>query len=190
MRITLAFAVLLAALPAQAQVTVSLGNGVSHDCYLAAKTVLRPRDGLASCSVALDHAMSPADRAATLVNRGVIQDALRAYAAAWADYNAALRINPNLGDAYLNRGAALMRMQKSDEGIVDIKKGMALGVSLPQIGYYDLAVAEENLGLLKEAYFDYKRAVAADPAYKPALDALKFFKVEVKAVDTKEGARP
>jgi tetratricopeptide (TPR) repeat protein len=190
MRVTLAFAVLLSALPAQAQVTVSLGSGAAHDCYLVAKTGLRPRDGVISCTVALDHTMSATDRAATLVNRGVIQDMLKAYAAAWADYNAALRINPDLGDAYLNRGAALMRMQKSDEGIVDVRKGMALGVSLPQVGYYDLAVAEENLGLLKEAYFDYKRAVAADPTYQPALDALKFFKVEVKPVDSKEEAHP
>jgi len=186
MRVTLALAALLAALPAQAQMTVTLGSGAAHDCYLAAKTGLRPRGALTSCTVALDHVLSAADRAATLVNRGVIQDALKAYAAAWADYNAALRINPDLGDAYLNRGAALMRMQKSDEAIVDIKKGMALGVSLPQIGYYDLAVAEENLGLLKEAYFDYKRAVAADPAYQPALEALKFFKVEVKPADRKD----
>jgi tetratricopeptide (TPR) repeat protein len=189
MRVILAFIVLLAALPAQAQVTVSMGSGAAHDCYLTAKTGLRPRDGLASCTAALDHVLSAADRAATLVNRGVIQDALKAYAAAWSDYNGALRINPDLGDAYLNRGAALMRMQKSEEGIVDIRKGMALGVSLPQVGYYDLAVAEENLGRLKEAYFDYKRAVAADPAYQPALDALKFFKVEVKPVDTKDAAQ-
>lgn len=170
---------LLVAAPAQAQMSVSAGAGLAHDCYEAAKKPGRPRDDIATCTAALEHGgISPADRAATLVNRGVLYDVLKNYQAAWADYNGALAINPDLGDAYINRGAALMRMQRSDEGIWDIRKGMTLGTSLPAVAYYDLAVAEENLGQVKQAYFDYKRALDADPNYKPAAEALKFFKVE------------
>ena len=119
------------ATPAMAQMSVSAGSGIAHDCYEDAKKPGRPMESIATCTAALDHGgLSPADRAATLVNRGVLYDVLKNYQAAWADYNAALRINPELGDGYINRGAALMRMQKSDEGIVDIRKGLALGTSL------------------------------------------------------------
>ena len=176
----LLLASLLLTLPARAQMSVSAGSGIAHECYEDAKDPHFRREHIATCTAALDHGgISPADRAATLVNRGVIYDMLKNYPAAWSDYNAALIINPNLGDAYINRGAALMRMQRSDEGIEDVKKGLALGTSLPAVAYYDLAVAEENLGRIKDAYFDYKRSLVADPNYKPAGEALKFFKVEI-----------
>lgn len=174
-----AVAALLLAVPAQAQMSVSAGSGIAHECYEDARNPRQPRQSIESCTAALEHGgISPADRAATYVNRGVLYDVVKNYPAAWADYNAALRINDRLGDAYINRGAALMRMQRSDEGIEDIRKGLALNPSLPAVGWYDLAVAEENLGRIKEAYFDYKRALEADPKYSPAAEALKFFKVE------------
>ena len=167
------------AMPAQAQMRVSAGSGIAHECYEDARTPRQPRVSIDTCTAALEHGgISAADRAATFVNRGVLYDVVKNYEAAWADYNAALHLNPDLGDAYINRGAALMRMQRSDEGIVDIRKGLALGTSLPAVALYDLAVAEENLGQIKEAYLDYKRALAADPKYAPAAEALKFFKVE------------
>ena len=179
MRAALMLLALALAVPARAQMSVSAGSGIAHECYEDARKPRNPRENIETCTAALDHGgISPADRAATFVNRGVLYDVLKNYQAAWADYNAALRLNPDLGDAYINRGAALMRMQRSDEGIVDIRKGLALGTSLPAVAYYDLAVAEENLGQLKDAYFDYKRALAADPGYAPAAEALKFFKVE------------
>jgi len=179
MRAVAAVFALLLAVPARAQMSVSAGSGIAHECYEDAKKPRNPRENIETCSVALDHGgLSAADLAATYVNRGVLYDVVKNYPAAWADYNAALRIKPDLGDAYINRGAALMRMQRSDEGIADIRKGMVLGTSLPAVAFYDLAVAEENLGQLKDAYFDYKRALAADPKYTPAAEALKFFKVE------------
>jgi len=82
-----------------------------------------------------------------------------------------------LGDGYLNRGVALIRMKRYPEAFTDIQKAIAMGVTTPQIGYYDLAVAEEYLGRVTEAYYDYKRALAADPDYAPATEALTHFTV-------------
>lgn len=130
MRAVVVVLALLTALPARAQMSVSAGSGIAHECYEDAKTPRQPRENIETCTAALDHGgLSAADRAATLVNRGVLYDVVKNYQAAWADYNAALRINDKLGDAYINRGAALMRMQKSDEGIVDIRKGLELGTT-------------------------------------------------------------
>ena len=173
-----AFAGLLAAFsPAAAQVLI-LGNVDGHNCYAAARTGAQPEQGIEACDAALrNEAMSARGRAATLVNRGVLYDIVGRNADAWADFNAGLAIAPDLGNAYLNRGAALIRLKLFDQAVADLQKALALGVPMPQIGYYDLAVAEQNLGLMNDAYGDYQRALAQDPNYTPASEALKGFSV-------------
>lgn len=167
--------------PAGAQSLVSMDNGspLARYCYLDALAAVKSAhvagDAIADCSAALGDAMTPKVRAATFDNRGVLYDVQKNYAAAWDDFNTSITLNGALGDAYLNRGVALIRLQRSDEALADIQRGMQLGASLPQIGYYDLGVAEENLGRLNEAYADFKRSLAADPGFTEASEALKNF---------------
>jgi tetratricopeptide (TPR) repeat protein len=176
--LTSVFAGLLAAAgPAAAQVMI-LGNPDSHSCYVAAQTGVQPVRGIEACDAALKNDnMTARDRAATRVNRGVLYDMVDRYPEAWADFNAGLAISPDLGDGYLNRGAALIRLNRFSEAQADLQKALALGVPMPQVGYYDLAIAEEKLGLVTDAYHDYRQALEQDPNFAPAAEALKRFSV-------------
>src|SRR4051812_24722161 len=105
--ITLAVAAMSAiALQAQAAALV-LGGGDAESCYRAAKRDAADRTSLRLCSRALeDEPLTPTDRASTHINRGVILVNRRTFAEAIADFDAALKLQPRSGEAYLNRGAA------------------------------------------------------------------------------------
>lgn len=179
--VTLALA--CASEPGYSQVTVT-GDNLARSCYRAAldsvKGALHSQDGLANCTAALNGPMSAKNRAATYDNRGILYDAQQNYSDSWWDFNSSIRVNPKLGDAYVNRGVALIRLHKPEQALMDIQKGMALGgSSLPEIGYYDLAVAEETLGRVTDAYYDFKHSLAINPNFAPADKALKNFTVTV-----------
>lgn len=103
--------------------------------------------------------------------------ALGRFDEAMADYDEGISIKPDLGDGYVDRGAALIHMKRYDEAMSDINKGIALGLSYEWAGYYNRAVAEFYLGRIKESYFDYKKTVELAPDFRPAADQLKNFTV-------------
>jgi len=182
LRILVAATVLLAN-PARAQVAVSVASGtLAHNCFVSALATVKTgtrlvRDGMDNCNAALEGPMASVDRAATYDNRGILFNVEENYPSAWQDFNTSIKFNPKLGDAYVNRGVALIRMQKVGQAKEDIQNGIALGVSLPEIGYYDLGVADQLLGRIPEAYADFKQALVANPDFTQAAEALKNFKV-------------
>lgn len=165
-------------LPVQAQIVVSRGVGLAHDCFIYAKSGLSPRDGIDACSEALKREpLDFRDKAATYDNRGVMLDALARTAEAEADFQAAIRLRPDLGDAYVNLGSMLIKKRQYAEALTHINKGLDLGMSFPHVGYYDRAVAEEMTGHYKEAYYDYKKVLELEPGYSQAAERLKDFTV-------------
>jgi tetratricopeptide (TPR) repeat protein len=166
---------------AQAQVSVSAGNDLARSCYTAALTSTYSKmaagDGIGNCNAALAGPLSAKDRAATFDNRGILFEAKRNYSDAWDDFNRSIKLNEKLGDAWINRGVARIRLNQPEDALTDIQKGMSLGPAMLQIGYYDLGVAEESLGKLTDAYNDFKRSLAVDPEFTPASDELKNFVV-------------
>jgi tetratricopeptide (TPR) repeat protein len=179
-QILLFAAVMALALPVavQAQTVVSRGVGLAHDCFMYAKGGFRPLEGVQICNMALRREMLTAkDKAATHDNRGVILNILNRVDAAADDFHAAIRLDPTLGDPYVNLGSMLIRKRQYPEALEQINKGLELGVSFPHIGYYDRALAYDLLGRYREAYYDYKKAVELEPNFKPASDRLKDFTV-------------
>jgi tetratricopeptide (TPR) repeat protein len=189
MKAALAAALLVAplwAMPAAAQtmVSYSANNSLAHDCYVSALTVAKTgmhtmaASALADCDAALNAPLNQSDRAATFDNRGILRDSLKDYSNAWSDFDSSIRLNPTLGDAWLNRGVSLIRMkERPEEALSNIQHGVELGPSLPQVGYYDLGVAHQSLGHAAQAYDAYKRALSVDPSFTPATEALKNFRV-------------
>jgi tetratricopeptide (TPR) repeat protein len=181
MRISFLFAgALLVALgaTAQAQVIVSLGSGRAHDCFVHAKTGEQPRQGLAVCNTALTvDALDKKNRAGTHDNRGVVLNMLGRTEEARADFNKAIELDPNLGDAYVNLGAMLIKQGRHEEALGQINKGIALGMAFVHIGYYNRAVAEQLLGRFRESYYDYKKVLEIEPSFKLASERLKDFTV-------------
>jgi len=93
---------------AEGAVTV-LGNGLAHTCFNAAEFGENPTDGIAACSEALEQTALPIrDRAATLVNRGILYSRINQPQMALADYDRGIAMSPSLGEAYVDRGAALI----------------------------------------------------------------------------------
>lgn len=163
-------------LPANAQTIVSAGSTMAHQCFLFAKAGAKPRDGVEICNASLrNDPLNARDRAATYGNRGVLLSAMNEVDEAEADFKAAIRWDATLGDPYVNLGSMLIRKRQYHEAIEQINKGLELGVSFPQIGYYDRALAYDYLGQYKEAYADYKRTLEYDPGFKLASERLKAF---------------
>ncbi len=123
-----------------AQATVSvMGDGPARECFQLA-TYSRPDESaLKICKDALGSDLSKRDRAATLINRGVIEMELDRMQSAQDDFNKGIAMMPDLGEGYLNRGAAFIGQKQFSEALEDLNKGLALGVSRPEIGYYDRA---------------------------------------------------
>ncbi len=171
------------AIPAQAAVTV-IGPGPAQLCYQAADEGMSPLDYMVYCDQALHGALSDSDRAATLVNRGVLKLAINSTDAAAADFNAGLAINDKLGEAYVDRGATLITKRRYAEALTDINRGLALGTTDAHLAYYDRAVASEALGNLQGAYDDYRKALEIKPDFEKASIELKRFKVVDKPAGT------
>jgi len=181
---------LLLSAPAQALVTV-VGAGMAHDCFIAAKSGVNLRAGIAVCNMALaEEMLSARARAGTYINRAVMKSALGQTGDAMADYNSGLSLDPELGDGYVDRGAALITLKRYDEAIADINKGIALGQSYEHVGYYNRGVAEFFLGQVTQSYYDFKKASEIAPDFRPASEQLKNFVVtRVRVPAGQEGAR-
>jgi tetratricopeptide (TPR) repeat protein len=180
------FAMLAAALlPAPAFAAISvIGGGLGRECYLAAELNRNLADGLATCDRALaEEAFNRRDRAATLVNRGILHMQNRDFARAIADYDRALATEPKLAEAHVNRGIALLHSGGRDREAVDaLTKGLALQPSRPEIAHYSRAVAHELLGNAREAYADYAAAAQLKPDWPEPAEQLKRFSVERRPV--------
>jgi len=183
LRTAFLFATICTATSANAALTV-IGQGPAHDCYVAALHDYGAAGGEDICSLALDSApLNLRDRAATLVNRGVIRTRLGRLEAALSDDDQAVAIGrylspSDLGVAYVNRASVLNGLGRPREAFDSANKGLSLGAANPAIGYYDRAVAEEMLGDIKAAYHDYKQAIGLDPNFTPAARQLTRFRVD------------
>ena len=174
---------LLAALPAGAAVTV-MGPGLAQGCYKAAQFNLDPRDGMVTCTTALnEQALTLHDRASTYVNRGILRTRVSDTEGALDDYNMAISLMPELAEAYIDRGANFITLKNYSWAVADLDKGLALGAKQPEIAYYDRAVAHESLGDVRAAYEDYKKAVAIEPHFTLAIEQLQRFKVVRRPAD-------
>jgi tetratricopeptide (TPR) repeat protein len=172
-------AVGLAGRPARAAVSV-YSNNQARDCYIAAKFGDKQRRGVADCTAALVMGLSKHDVAGMLVNRGVIYLGYTRYGLAVDDFNASIKLDATIGDAYVNRGAAEIALKKYAEGRADIDKGLPLGPDEPQKAYYNRGLADEYLDDEKAAYFDYLKASQLDPDWDAPKKELLRFNVSAK----------
>ncbi len=163
----------------QAAITV-LGTGMASDCYQAAEFGGDPRAGVVTCTKALDEPISLLDRAATFVNRGILEARIEMSKDALDDYNIGIKLRPDLAEAYIDRGATYIATHRYAEALQDIDKGIGLGARQPEVAYYDRAIAHEGIGDIRGAYEDYKKALELQPNFALAADQLTRFKVVKK----------
>jgi tetratricopeptide (TPR) repeat protein len=177
--VVLAAGASLAATSAEAQAVTVLGGGFARECSNAAlggESDLRFEE---VCTQALTTELLDArDRAGTYVNRGVLKLRRKDFAGAQYDFNQAIGTKPDLGEAFVNRGAAAVGARRYSDGLADINKALELGVQEPEKAYYNRALAYEGLDDMKSAYFDYRKAIELKPDWEMPKQELARFTVE------------
>jgi tetratricopeptide (TPR) repeat protein len=176
---SLALATVLAAtsFAGAASAYVIVRGGLAGLCYQQARDDDRSLDAIDNCSGALASGLSTRDRAATLINRGIIHMNRDAPERALADFDTAIQLQPMLAEGHINRGAALLAQDNYEGAITAINRGLALEPVDPARAYYNRGVANEELGQLRAAYDDYRRAADLAPTWAPPRTELTRFRV-------------
>jgi tetratricopeptide (TPR) repeat protein len=162
---------------------VIMGNSQARACSDHAVKVsegkMSPNFAVETCTEALNvENLTPYETAATHNNRGVVRMGMLDEAAfAIEDFDAAARIEPELGESYVNRGSVLMREDRFADAIVELDRGIALGLKEPWKAYFNRAVSKEAVGDVPGAYADYHRALETKPEWPPAMQELARFTV-------------
>ena len=176
---------------ALAQAIQVFGGGQGETCWRAAVAstflhmdsatmeALWKADAIARCDDALaGSVMDRRDRAATLVNRSILEMSRENYAAAEKNLDAALTLLPKLPEAHVDLGSTLLNMHKTDEGVRETELGIQLGTKEPQRAWYNLGIGYERLGNIQKAYESYRQASVLDPAWQDPKDEMARFTVQ------------
>jgi tetratricopeptide (TPR) repeat protein len=174
--LALGFSAVLAIGAGHAAVTVFGGPGPAEDCFKAAKYGGPPSAGIDVCTQAIDtETMTDRDMAGTYVNRGVIYMAMASFMAAEHDFEQAIKLQPKMGEAIVNRGGALIAQKKYADGIAEISRGLELNPAEPEKAYFNRGLAYESLDDLKAAYYDYSKAAELKPGWdEPRAELSRF----------------
>lgn len=180
-RLSLALAGVALGLPigsAQAGIITLADNSMARDCYAYAEQRESRREALSICSRALQ--MEPLDvenRAATLVNRGVIRMLHKDYAGAESDFDAALTLDPSQADAWLNKGFLRLRTGDGSAALPMLEKALQLRARRPALAYFARGIAHEQTGNVRAAYADLTRARDLEPGWSMPAEALMRYQV-------------
>src|SRR5579871_4841244 len=166
---------LLVAGPAAAAVTV-IGDSSAEQCSVAAFHDEADDAAMSLCTSAIQAgALDRRDLAGTYINRGVMHMDRADYDGARADFDSAIKVDPTLGEGWVDRGAVNIVQKRYQDGIADIDKGLGLGTEEPAKAYYNRAVAYEGIDDEKSAYLDYEQALALEPNWDlPKQELLRF----------------
>ncbi len=94
-----------------------------------------------------------------------------------ADFDRAIALDPDQPEAYLNKGAALMRRENSADAIGLFTIALERNTTRPALAHYGRAIANETLGNLNAAYRDYQAASRLDPEWNEPRAELTRFRV-------------
>jgi tetratricopeptide (TPR) repeat protein len=174
----LASVALLAATSAANASVVTVAGSHARACYSAAKARVATPEAISHCNQALTIQMiSPEDRVATHVNRGILRMLSHQTQAAHADFNEATAMNPRQPEPYLNKGVMLFDEGNSQLAAQLASKALELGTQRPGVALYVLALAKEDRGDVKAAYRDLLRAAQLEPEWDRPKEELQRYRI-------------
>ena len=179
MKLSVLVVAVLAAIPASATAAVLVFGGTyARSCYEAALARSADFKAIDTCNRALtDEALATRDRVASHVNRGILRMIRADVAKADADFDAALALDQNEPDAWLNKAILRARYGSTAEALPLAEKALQLKTRRPALAYFVRAMAYEDSGNIAAAYRDLQRARQLEPNWaEPAIE-LKRFKV-------------
>lgn len=162
-----------ASAPALAQLSVStIGATEAAACFQNAN------DHFSSNTKPCDDALKDAtttrrDRMKTYVNRGIIHNRIGSLQLALDDFNAALEIDDELGEAYLNRGNSWYLAERYDDALSDYERSLALDVAKPWAAWYNIGLVHDARKESDKAQEAYKKALEINPNFTLAKQKIK-----------------
>lgn len=166
----------LAATSAGAAITV-IGNSLARTCFETADNKAMPRSAdVDVCDRALtDEALSQFDTVATFVNRGILFARRGETTNALADFDRASARDPAQPEAYFNKAAVLLRMGAPGQALPLFDAAIEHRTRFLAGAYFGRAIAQEELGNVRAAYQDFRRASEADPKWaEPRAELARF----------------
>jgi tetratricopeptide (TPR) repeat protein len=156
----------------------SLGGPLSQNCYEAALSHDVRSFAIDGCTRALnEEGLLDPDRAATFVNRGILQMTAGRLSSADSDFDDALEINASLSDAWLNKGFLRIREGKGQEALPLVQKGIDNGARRQALAYFARGVAYEQAGDFRSAYNDLVKARQMEPKWALPKEWLAHYQV-------------
>jgi len=174
--LALAMTLGLSAAPAIASI-VTIGTPLAQDCFTWAERRDARPDALDTCTRALREPLDLENRAATLVNRGVIRLIHNDLPGAEADFDAAIALRPNLSDAWLNKGFIRLRTGDGSAALPLLERALELRARRPALAYFARGIAHEQVGNVRAAYADLVRARDLEPGWSMPQQALARYSV-------------
>ena len=157
---------------------ITIGEGFARSCYEASEAHDATPATIEACNRAFsEQALDRHDEVATHVNRGILHYLTNNLGAANRDYNAALTLDPNEAEAWLNKGMAALKARDSAAAAPMFEKALALKTVRPALAYYGRAIAHEDKGNLRQAYADLQRARDIEPRWPLPGEQLKRYVV-------------
>ena len=153
------------------------GEQSARNCFnaatVAAQLHFASTQDIKECTFALEHtSLRRQDKAATLINRGILYVAREEYDLAIKDYDRAYRINPNIAEIHVNRGNMLFMSRVFDQAVAEYTQAIALEFSKLYIAHYNRGLTYEKMGELDKAEADYRRALQLMPDWSRARNKL------------------
>jgi tetratricopeptide (TPR) repeat protein len=130
------------------------------------------------CTQAISNAAStPHELAGSYNNRGVLWFSAGSLDAALADFDAAIARQGDLAVAYVNKGYTLGAQQRWQESLEALDRGIELGSADSARAHFNRGIAHEELGHVREAYADYRKAAELAPEWPDPQRELQRFQV-------------
>ncbi len=146
--------------------TMTIGQSYGAECYDNAKGRGIGVGDINACNRAIDEgSLTRKDRASTFVNRGIVRAFRDDLTGALSDYEKALRLKPELAEAFANRGNVYIRMERYDDALAELNTALTLDLKSPERVYYNRAIIYEKLGQTRAAYEDLMMAVKLAPQW-------------------------
>jgi|SRR5947209_2095387 len=157
---------------------LSVGGPLSKNCYDSALAQDTRDQAVDGCTRALrEEPLDTRDRAGTLVNRGILFMMRGRDADADADFDAALRIDQSLPDAWLNKGFLRLRRGDGRSALPLLQSGIDRGARRQALAIFARGVAYEQMGEFSSAYADLKRAHELEPRWSMPSEYLANYRV-------------
>jgi tetratricopeptide (TPR) repeat protein len=82
-----------------------------------------------------------------------------------------------MGEAHVNRGAALLNLMRPEQALEAIDLGIEIGSGRLHLVYYNRAAARFLLGDIRGSYEDFMLSAEINPEFTLATEALSHFQV-------------